>query len=78
MCDPSSPTMAASLWEGHESSNHFVCDLGSLDNPSLVLESQGGPREMPGFSLHWNPEEVGSNSSRGMGQVRGLTEVLWM
>lgn len=33
--------------------------------PLLVLESQGGPREQSVFSPHWNPEEVIPITSKG-------------
>lgn len=32
----------------------------------LVLETQGGPRELSAFSPGWNPD-VGSNTSAKMG-----------
>lgn len=37
-------------------------------HPILVLEFQGRPGELPVFSLHWHPEELGSNTSKGMPQ----------
>lgn len=37
-----------------------------------MLESQGSPGEMAVFNAFWNPEEVGSDSIRGMAEDRCL------
>lgn len=39
-----------------------------LCSPDLVLESLGGPRDLPVFSLCWNPQDGCSNSNKGMAQ----------
>lgn len=46
-----------------ERSNMRICSVPEsrcLCSLSLGLESQGGPTELPVFSLLWNPKEVGS------------------
>lgn len=43
-------------------------EAGCLSNPSLVPEYWGMPRELLGFSRHWNSKEVVSKISKGTPQ----------
>lgn len=41
---------------------------GCLHSSNLLLEFQGIPRELLVFYLHWNPEDVGCQASKGLTQ----------
>ena len=60
--------MAISLQKGQGSESFLDHETGSLTSTNLAMQSQECPRELLIFSLHWNPEEVGSNTSKRMSQ----------
>lgn len=52
-----SPAAAVSSQKGQESDS-------CLGSPSMELETQGIPRELLVFVLHWKPEEEGVSQQR--------------
>lgn len=56
----------SSLQKGQGSVYCLAHETECLSSPNLVLESQGSPRQLLVFSLRWNSEEVGFNTSKGM------------
>lgn len=66
LCLSGFSTVAISLQKGQGSGSCLAHETECLSSPSLVLESQGSPRQLLVFSLHWNSEEVGFNTSKGM------------
>lgn len=62
------PALAVPCHKGQRSGNYLVHKSGCLISSSLILEFWGMPRELLVSVLHWNPEDVDSNTNRGMSQ----------
>lgn len=73
--------IAGSFWRDTES-QQLTHETKVSAVPTWNWRSWRGPRELPVSSLHWNLEEAGSNTSKGMGQVRRICfnscECMWM
>lgn len=73
--------IAGSFWRDTES-QQLTHETKVSAVPTWNWRSWRDPRELPVSSLHWNLEEAGSNTSKGMGQVRRICfnscECMWM
>lgn len=68
-CGLYDPAMAVSCQKGQGSGSCLVHKSGYLISSNLILEFWGMHRDLLVSVLHWNPEEVDSNTNRGIDEL---------